>query len=138
MHFNHLKISSKKKLTKIVFESFLFAKLMNKTIMSYLYNLHHPNNSSSYLQRTICKFQKNVSSGFYQEFFLFVKSIFGVTLFLPLLLMSLQSVSCSSVSSCLLSRSLNSSMGRLMMSLQVMGRPIACAFRSSLPFPGIY
>ena len=66
-----------------------------------------------------------------------------LTLFLPLLLMSLQRVSCSSVSSCLLSRSLNwwrryhvysrvirpltSSMGRLMISLQGMGRPRACA-----------
>ena len=44
-----------------------------------------------------------------------------MTLFLPLLLMSLQRLSCSSESSCLLSRSLNSSMGRLTMSCWARG-----------------
>ena len=53
------------------------------------------------------------------------------TLFLPRRRMSLQSVNCSSVNSCLESKSLNSSIGKLMISRTLIGKLKPNARRSS-------
>ena len=56
------------------------------------------------------------------------------TLFFPLLLISRHMVNCSSVSSCLDKRSLNSSIGRLIMSITEIGNLILCAVQKNKLF----